>query len=335
MYDGQIDHMSADGTTVLGNVALGSIAPPAEDEEVWRSFRWQRDRGFEYLSNLNGWPAGAEVAALSGDGTVIAGAHADDRPFIWREPNRVVALGDAPPGFSACFVRRLSNDGSSAVGLCNDSAGLNTAFRWTAETGLSSIGVPGYMVDITRDARVVVGTDTDRQALYRWTAETGTVKLEPPPDWIGTGRYWLEIYEGSLSEDGAAIRGRISTLQAGSNETTARPFLWRQSDGFVGLDPLPGHALSYGFVQARDGSVVAGASSLGRDRDPPDEPVLWDCKGVRDIARELTEAGVDLQGASLSGASYVWVGASIMLAGGASLPGDDRAAWIAWLPNRC
>jgi hypothetical protein len=338
MYEGNIDYMSADGTTALGSVTIGPVVRSAEDEADRRSFRWQRGKGFEYLSSLGGWPAGGEFNALSGDGQVIAGWVADGRPFIWREPNRVVTLADAPSAFPYCYVQRLSQDGSAAFGPCyEEGADKNMGFRWTAETGLMPIGLPGY-VDATLDGRVAASSDG--LALYRWTAETGAIKLKPPSDWIGNASsYSLDIYPGCLSEEGGRIRGRLSLYEAGRAEPTKRSFQWTQSDGFVSLEPLPGHALSSGGMQARDGSVVLGAS-YPAGAGSPAVAVLWDCKGVRDIARELSEAGTDLQGVSLqgvrlAGASYIWVGSSLMVAGGALLASGGTAAWIAWLPNRC
>jgi hypothetical protein len=63
--------------------------------------------------------------------------------------------------------------------------------------------------------------------------------------------------------------------------------------------------------------------------------VLWDCRGTRDIAGELTAAGVDLQGMQLGWGetvNYVWSGASIMMVYEGT---TYHPPWIAWLPDRC
>jgi hypothetical protein len=92
------------------------------------------------------------------------------------------------------------------------------------------------------------------------------------------------------------------------------------------------------YDAAPDGSVQVGTVRTRRGNPTylPDAGVLWDCQGVRDLAAELTAAGVDLQGTWLYNPVRVWSGTSIMIVGYGLANGvSDTRAWIAWLPNRC
>jgi hypothetical protein len=86
----------------------------------------------------------------------------------------------------------------------------------------------------------------------------------------------------------------------------------------------------------RASRVVTVRTRRGNPTYLPDAGVLWDCQGVRDLAAELTAAGVDLQGTWLYNPVRVWSGTSIMIVGYGLANGvSDTRAWIAWLPNRC
>ncbi|MES1186276.1 MAG: hypothetical protein ABUL60_20865 [Myxococcales bacterium] len=321
MISGQIDFVSADGKTAVGAVA--------HTVDEYLGFRWTEGSGFAYLSDL-GWPPDATPTAISGDGEVIALNRDPTQPFIWSEANQFVALGTLPD-FSYCLVGSLSRDGNVALGSCSDTSGdLTTTFRWTTDGGLVDLSLPGY-ADSTSDGGVAVGTDG--LALYRWTEGKQTRKFEPPLSWAAGARYSISLNPGaSLSRDGSTLRGRF-LLDDGTPEWASYPFRWNEADGFVRLEPLPNHAHGAVVAQTSDGSVQAGVCWSGKERG---EAVLWDRYGVRDIARELTEAGIDLHGLQLESVSYVWSGSSLMVAGA----GVDREktgnghAWIAWLPKR-
>jgi hypothetical protein len=324
LYDGQLDFVSADGTTALGlseEIGTGTVRP----------FRWRQGGRFEYLSSL-GWPADGDYTAVSEGLNVIAGVRkSGDSGFIWFEPDRFFELG--LPGFPSCSAATLSRDGTTAFGACYDVISpkppMPKAFRWTAQTGIVAMDGPAY-TETTRDGRIAMGSDWD--ALYRWTAESGEVKWEPSADRISTAQYRLEMAKGSLSEDGSSVYGALLLREANSDPSGGRSFRWSESEGFVQLEALAGHHLSFISAGARDGSVQVGLSGIrGGVRDA----VLWDCQGVRDVARELTEAGIDLQGVHLTMASHVWAGPALMIAGSGLAAGGGGRAWIAWLSRRC
>jgi hypothetical protein len=322
MWNGQVDFVSADGTAALGIVELESEVDTGGGTH---NYRWSEGRGFEFLTTL-GWPMGAVYTAVSEDLTAIAGS-ADGQGFLWFDPDRVVPLTGIDT-FPYCSASELSSDGMVAFGSCSDESFQDvTGFRWTEETGMVAIDLPGDILT-TRDGSVAFGTDG--QALYRWTAASDSERLELPQGWA-TSPYAIELWGGNLSEDGSTLFGLVGTRAADDPDRLERRlFRWTEAAGFVRLDPLPGHDVSDIQGQASDGSVQVGLSGTGQQRDA----VLWDCVGVRDITRELSEGGADLSGAVLNSASKVWVGSTLMVAGSGQAMGN-RVAWIAWLPNRC
>jgi len=340
-----------------GTVALGV------DSVTSRPFRWRRTDGLVYLPSMPGWPADAAYGVLdvsglglqapcSDDGRVIAGYQqmmSDDyvltSSFVWSEtaPPGGVAVG--LPGFDSCAITALSPDGALAVGGCFDkgtavNGGGSTAFRWTASAGTVSLG-NGFYSEISHDGLVAVGNDYPG-ALFRWTAESGPVTLQPASsaiDPIHWGR--LRIDPGSLSDDGKAFHGSATRIdyQGGFDEEIPhQAFRWSVGEGFVPLLPLAGHDVSAVTAASPDGSVLAGVSrsGMGSVDSKSARTVVWDCQGPRDVAAELTAAGVDLHGVDLGWGEEVWrvwSGATdIVVVYDGTL---YHSPWIVWLPRRC
>ena len=347
-----------------GTVAWGAYG----DARQSYGFRWRRSDGLVYSGSLPGWPAdgfyagylqpsdcgGCGILAGGGspssdDGKVVAGYHRPSNApgaqllhgFIWSEPGTFVELGPLP-GTSACSVGALSRDGTTAFGGCaQDPESAWTAFRWTGATGMVPIGPTGddvYYTDTTRDGRVAMGRN-GTSSLSRWTADSGAVRLQPSANAIDPAQYGLSMTAGSLSDDGGSVYGRAPRIDFQPGFEEERPeagFRWSATDGFVLLPPLPGHDIATVAAGAPDGSVQVGVSRVrrGNSASLPQRVVLWDCRGIRDIAAELAAGGIDLQGGGLSEALRVWSGASIMIVGYGAANGV-AGAWIAWLPRRC
>jgi hypothetical protein len=320
MWNGQIDFVGADGNVALGLVELRADVEAGIGNA--RPFRWSESRGFELLSTL-GWTEDADFTAVSDDGTVIAGTGENGQGFLWFDPDRVVRLTDLG-GFQYCWVSSLSSDGTIAFGSCqNEEPAPEQAFRWTAETGMVAIDLPGGFL-ASEDGSVAIGTDG--AALYRFSASDGAERLEPPAAWVAGSSYSIQVWRGALSRDGSTVWGKVSTNAA------SMAFRWSEATGFVRLDPLPDHDVADVHGQTFDGAVQVGLSKLGQSTI---DATLWDCAGPRDIARELEDGGADLQGVHLGWASHVWADSTLMIAGSGAVPGGYRVAWIAWLPNRC
>jgi hypothetical protein len=342
------DYLSADGTTLVATATVSSYSGGGMEQ-----FRWRTSDGFVSLTALPRWPAdglyysqpsGTPSTSFSDDGNVIAGYHQSasgvvSTPFIWKDPGTLVELGHLP-GFPTCSPSVVSGDGTVVYGNCADAAATVTAFRWTAATGMVSLGA-GYYPQTTRDGQVAMGSD-GTGVLYRWTADAGVVRLQPSPDVVGTAHPGLDITAGSLSTDGGSVYGSLVDLDFTPGLDQERPreaFRWTASGGFVRLGFLDGNNLSTISAATRDGAVLAGVSrdTIGGTSYTPARPAVWDCQGVRSIVDEMTAAGVDLQGLQLSEPFGVWSNPSgIMVVGyGTTGPSSDTRTWVAWLPRRC
>jgi uncharacterized membrane protein len=324
--NGQIDFVSPDGSAAIGLVELEADIEAGNNRV--REFRWTESDGFELFSDLD-WPPGSGCCtAVNEDLTTLGGIGEGGEGLLWFAPDRSVRLTGIAE-FPYCTASSISRDGTVAFGECYDQSEQAIAFRWTEETGMVTIDVPAGIY-ATSDGRLAFSTDGE--ALYRWSAMEGSERLEPPLDWAMGNAYRLEILRGSLSDDGSTIYGALSVaVGAALDPREWISFRWSEADGFVRLDPLPGHDASRIQGQTSDGSVQVGTSRLGQS---PTDAVLWDCMGVRDIARELREGGADLSGVHLSSASRVWAGSTLMIAGSGESE-EGRVAWIAWLPTRC
>jgi hypothetical protein len=345
-----------------GTVAWGVAA----DATQWIAFRWRATDGVVSFSSIPGWPSDGGYAeylqsgtcgsggcwilagrsAFSDDGRIVAGYHMPSptlssppvEGFIWSEPGTIVELRPLPDT-TACAIAALSRDGSVAFGSCPNLEAITPppppkSFRWTAASGVVPLGDGIYYTDTTRDGRIAVGSD-QMNGIHRWTADEGDRLLQPSASAIDPAQYALSMTMASLSDDGGSIYGRAPRIDFQPGFDEERPesaFRWTVTEGFVLLGTLPGFDIATVNATAADGSVQVGVNRtrIGNPTYRPAIAVLWDCRGVRDIAAELTAAGIDLDGVSPNYPVRVWSGSdSIMIVG------SDQHAWIAWLPSRC
>jgi probable HAF family extracellular repeat protein len=160
------------------------------------------------------------------------------------------------PNVSSGQANSVNADGSVVVGF-NSNA---NAFRWTAATGIVSLGslpgAPGSTAHgVSGDGSVVVGDSffpaTQTHGAFRWTPSTGMVSLG-----VLTGDNGSFAY--GVSADGSAIVG--SSYSTATSPIGQQAFRWTAATGMVGLGYLPGmdHSVANG-VNA-NGAVVVGSS---------------------------------------------------------------------------
>lgn len=180
---------------------------------------------------------------------------------------KFTALGQLPGG-SYNQPAALSADGSTIVGKASSGTVSQTAFRWTAATGLVDLGdLPGGTVDsyataVSADGAVVAGHGTSAgkplpgggstaitNEGFRWTAAGGMV---------GLGSFSGSPYGSdarAVSADGSVIVGAATAANG-----FPRAFRWTAETGLVdlGLPANAGQAEANGI--SADGSIVAGTS---------------------------------------------------------------------------
>jgi probable HAF family extracellular repeat protein len=158
------------------------------------------------------------------------------------------------PGGTSSGATAVSADGSTVVG--QSFAGTNQAFRWTAATGMVSLGTVAAS-DVSGDGTVVVGTSAGQA--FRWTAASGVVGLGALP---GTSGGSLAT---GVSADGTVVVGGSDSASPDVHE---EPFRWTASEGMVGLGfsnpnhPAGEDVLSRATAVSADGSVIVGATFI-------------------------------------------------------------------------
>lgn len=178
---------------------------------------------------------------------------------------KFTALGQLPGG-SYNQPAALSADGSTIVGKASSGTVSQTAFRWTAATGLVDLGdLPGGTVDsyataVSADGAVVAGHGTSAgkplpgggstaitNEGFRWTAAGGMTGLGALPG----SPYGSE--PRSLSSDGSVIVG-----YAMNADSQLRPFRWTAGGGLTDLGLLAGASYGEATAVSADGTVVIG-----------------------------------------------------------------------------
>jgi probable HAF family extracellular repeat protein len=198
----------------------------------------------------------------------------------------------------------VSADGQWVVGTATGASGP-VAFRWSASTGLQTIGA-GTANGVSDDGSVVVGGSNlgSGPEAYRWSQGTGMVGLGDLP----TGGFMSEAT--AISGDGSVIVGysdsdHVVVDDYGDTRTSAEEaFRWDATSGMVGLGimaPSPTYNAFYSIASgiSQDGSVIAGTTSLNSDA-----PFFWTQSGGMNadcFECELVGAGISPDGHTIVG----------------------------------
>jgi len=351
--------ISADGSTVVGCRASGSVAPllrsesspemtdidPLNSEEGSEAFRWTKEEGIVSLGFLSENHITSTAREVSGDGSVILGGSGPyaliggDNEFIWTSENGMVGIGDlGSNGFGR--PQDISDDGTIVVG--RGSGVLNSqAFRWTYETGAVGLGfLPAvnplsYANAISADGLTVVGSSNSSTAsasgteAFLWTLDKGITGL-------GFLSEYSSSYAVDVSGDGLTVVGNNyqpyhheidGKIQLSSNQ---EPFRWTYDDGMIGLGHLPeSHNRTMATGISADGSIIIGFSIARRIS----KAFVWDeVNGMRSLQDLLVDLGVDLTGWSLTEATDISADGLVIVGNGTN-PEGKLEAWIATIPE--
>ncbi len=208
-----------------GSILVGRDSSPTDGTHL---FRWTATTGALDLGRLG---AGAQVNALSGDGTTVAGSFDEtvggsSHAFLWTSGEGVVQIG---PSDVASNANAVSGDGGVAVGAyASQDGSYEIAFRWDRENGLVDLDLDGLSdttaVAIARDGSTIVGTAPHDS--WIWSKIGGTRLLAAVLAEKGIDVSALSQFEAAgVSDDGAVITGcvRDATL-------TTRAFIARLGD---------------------------------------------------------------------------------------------------------
>jgi hypothetical protein len=191
-------------------------------------------------------------------------------------------LGVAPPGTHNSYAHDVSADGSVVVGH-NDSGAAHQAFRWTSDSGMVRLELPGGSLGgdalgVSGDGNVVVGVTriASGSFAFRWTLSDGMAILgnaqsatDVSADGsvvVGSDGRWttetgwtpLGFDVDSISADGSTVVGSEVTPASSPKREAIR---WTEEDGAVALgDLLGGGYESRSFDVSADGTAIVGTS---------------------------------------------------------------------------
>jgi hypothetical protein len=320
---------SEDGRYAAGYVTYATDS--SQVTEVYRPVRWDRSGGWKVLPPL---PTGYESESpwgVSSTGEVILGDC-----LRYNDVAGYQSMGTLPDFPHGCFAAAPRLDGKVVFGWCADEGfpRRRAVFRWTAATGMQSIGALATDPNtefglVSSDGSTAVGLATTypatgymplHRSMFRWTITSGIVPFDSPDDYGALDKLV------AISDDGHTIVGN-------ADYPARRGIRWSEATGFVTLE-LAGYSSSNATGVAADGSIAFGDVSRTSATGVEEEAVLWDAAGLRDVRSELVEAGVDLKGITLATAEHVWNGATIVVQGSGTNPSGQTRAWVAVLPPR-
>ena len=321
--------VSADGLVVVGRSST--------ETDQFEAVKWTVS-GLESLGDLPGGPTRSLAKGVSADGSVIVGwgvsnnnqEEGSTEAFRWTEATGMVGLGDLPDGEFDSDAWSVSADGSVVVGEANGLyfGGPNSggqAFRWTAGTGMVSLGnLSGdpffsFARDVSADGDVVVGQSDESNSCtsmgFQWIEGAGMSRLG---DLFG-GTCW-SIARG-VSADGTKMAGSAVSGQGMEAVVWAPSFF-----GPLAIGDLPGGQFyAEGWAVSGDGTLAVG---LGRT-DDGERAFLWDtANGMRQLDVVLNqEHGVDLNGWILNEARDI-SGDGRTIVGIGTNPAGDKEGWV-------
>jgi len=189
---------------------------------IYFAFRWTAMEGMSRLQ-VNHPENASRANAISADGTTIVGWNDADNGgrngVIWQDgiPLELVDGSGGPVGEALA----VSSDGSVVVGsgYFNASTGESEAWRWTAATGVQSIGClsdgfscgPASAFAVSDDGNVVLGDSGfgfSREATI-WTSEGGIERISDyaTAHGVTVPALWELKSGGGVSADGKTLAG--------------------------------------------------------------------------------------------------------------------------------
>jgi probable HAF family extracellular repeat protein len=266
----------------------------------------------------------AVLAWANGDST-----HAQSAFFM--------GLGDLPGGTASSQPWDISADGSVVVGVSN-SVGGNEAFRWTRDTGMVALGIPGGGIfRISADGSTIIRANDSSPV--RWTNDAGILPLPFAIARGLSGDGSVIVGQSTSGSPNQAIRwtepGGVKPLFVGSGSTVAwdmsddgtvilanelnlGPFVWSAASGSVYLGgPHLTISTSYGGI-SDNGEVVFGFNN----QSGASRPFRWTEE------TGAVEIGTLPDGVNTVSARGVSKDGSIVVGNSASAPDVPQKAYI-------
>jgi uncharacterized membrane protein len=314
----RIRQLSADGRAGVGLLWDESKGPTEivldGPPPNLHSIYWTATGGVRSIKGLYGDELNVE--AISADGSTVAGWNGDkdlrSHVLLWTEQGGLSDLGFldglGPAPCFGCNPRPVAVSANGAVVFGSYAGG---SFRWTRETGLKNLHIPGEIRIATPDGTIAAGANSVAhgagfiQHLFQWSLRRGYEDLGAP-----SGADSLEAT--GVSADGSTIVGYYRV-----QSKDRRAFRWTKNLGF---QTLSGAAPAAAIGVSGDGRRIIGEADVSTaGQRIEDRVVEWVDGGPMQI---VTPHGLAVYRVSaLSQDGHV-------IAGGAYAGPGDREAFL-------
>lgn len=241
---------------------------------------------FHGLGDLPGGQSDSSAWAISSDGlTVVGTASSAARPesgfneaYVWTPETDLVGLGFQSLQDNYSTGRGVSADGNTVVGAGSLSGNV-TAFRWTRDEGMQSLGVvdgdvarQSYAEAVSQDGSVIAGlailSGAYPERAFVWTEESGMSYLPPVP-WMGERQ---KLWARDMSIDGTVIAGNSEN---GNSSWGDEGFLWSAENGYTHIEPQGEIVTTHIRAVSDDGTTVVGGLNYIVDDRVPGGAMWW------------------------------------------------------------
>jgi uncharacterized membrane protein len=323
--------MSRDGRVVAG---VAKVA--GQSDIVHVQFLWTEAEGFRELAEDASWPEAGEMAGMSADGTQLVGQTIGDAPaaFRWSADRGAEMLGTLPATTTtSCYANRITADGNTIFGFCQDAKQGSYAFRWRATEGVlaltsdpSSCAMRSVEA-FSADGSIAFGHATcagNQPRIARWSESEGVTEMVPP---AGAAAFAMTLHSSSSGGVAFGILQPEGMVYTSEGSSGTRAFRWTETDAALALEPLAGHEFSSAYASDSAGEVLVGRS--GTDNGAASRAVLWDESGLLDITAHVTSQGIDLRGVELQSADRIAVRGDALLVQGVANSQTRSGVWFA------
>lgn len=310
---GQVGGLNANGSVLTAaGWSLASWSPQA--------VKWTSAAGVSRVESAT--PLNSGAAAVSADGTVIAGWRfdPDGRATCWINGSRSNVTS-----FRNSEIKGLDRNGATAVGR-NPANGKSSYYGVAAKWALPG-GTPTSLGDLTGGATQAEATaiSADGSTIVGWgTGSTtgvtafraaGGAAMTSLGDLTG-GRVFSEAL--AVSADGSVVVGRSESTNG------LEAFRWT-SAGMAALGDLPGGPFqSTATGVSGDGQIVVGIGASEADN----EVFVWDAaRGMRSLASLCSAAGLPVSGYRFTYCRPVISEDGDSIAGDAIAPDQTQILW--------
>jgi probable HAF family extracellular repeat protein len=359
--------VSPDGSRVAGAIIQHGVIFDCAALRCTTPFTWTVSGGVDISAQhepveLYKTPYGSvsvwaeEVVAVTKDVALANGSRGVHNETIIFNSDGHHRLREIMPGGSASlFASAISDDSRVVVGTGSDFGRATwQPFRWTRDTGVTSIDVPqsnAHATGVSGDGRVIIGTSVDFNHLtgarvFRWT-ETNGLEFLPSLHSRGDHR------PTGVSYDGSVIVGTAWT------DDGYRAFRWTAEDSARPIEVPQGFSASTAADTSADGRFMIGQLVVeSGDRldgfmgwaeptidftmiDPARiaqrvSAMIWDTKrGTRlleDVLVNEYGLGDELAGWSLVSASAISANGSVIAGMGVN-PAGEFQGWVVFIPE--